>query len=127
MENRVIKFRAWSVKEKRFLEDYEFTITNDGIPLDEYGDESKNNSCPSGEYKIMQFTGLLDKNGKEIYEGDKVIYTLTHDSDSLKIEATVEWHNHAWRLNRIWLLTEIRTIEIIGNVFSTPDLLTPIK
>jgi uncharacterized phage protein (TIGR01671 family) len=70
----------------------------------------------SPEFEVMQFTGLLDKSGKEVYESDKVVYTLNHDSSQKEIEAVVEWHNHAWRLNRIWLLTEIRNIKVVGNV-----------
>lgn len=66
---------------------------------------------------IMQFTGMLDCDGKEIYEGDKVAYTLNHDGSQKEIKADVEWHNHAWRLNRIWLLTEIRNIKVVGDVF----------
>jgi hypothetical protein len=64
----------------------------------------------------MQFTGIRDMVGKEVYESDKVVYTLNHDSSQKEIEAVVEWHNHAWRLNRIWLLTEIRNIKVVGNV-----------
>lgn len=66
---------------------------------------------------IGQFTGFLDKENKEIYEGDKVVYTLNHDSSQKEIEAEVEWHKHSWRLNRIWLLTEIRKIKVVGDVF----------
>lgn len=66
---------------------------------------------------FQQFTGIKDINGKEIYEGDKVDFTLTHDSYNKLYSSVVEWHNHAWRLNKIWLLSEISNIAVIGNIY----------
>ena len=61
---RALKFRAWN-GETMISPDY---ITRDGIA------HWKENSIPTSSDKIMQFTGLHDKNGKEIYEGDILMY-----------------------------------------------------
>lgn len=62
---REIKFRAWN-KEHKFLEDSPDTFK--GKPLN-YGIK-----LLEQEWKVMQFTGLKDKNGKEIYESDLILY-----------------------------------------------------
>lgn len=73
---------------------------------------------------VWQFTWLLDKNGKEIYEGD-----IYHQWDK-RILYIVEWLDTGlkWRQNgnksTAWLSYFNKDIEIIWNIYENPDLLT---
>lgn len=62
---REIKFRALDKKSKQFVDDF---------VIDRAGNEYQTNKCEfwgdDREIVLMQFTGLKDKNGKDIYEGD---------------------------------------------------------
>lgn len=114
MENRSIKFRAWDKENKEW---YNSAWMRDGIfdPTD-----SSNGFLDS--HILLQFTGLKDKNGKEIYEGDL-----------MKIEGdfiTIEWMgtiygqgfvmHHKERGNRSG---EWGKGEIIGNIYENPELI----
>ncbi len=57
--NRELKFRAWDKHKKAMIFPYEGDFIRWHAP-------SNWRDC----YEVMQFTGLTDKNGKEIYEGD---------------------------------------------------------
>lgn len=91
---------------------------------------------------IMQFTGLHDKNGKEIYEGDILRIHNPEEDDGMgehykyrevKFEAgafTIHYNFGAYDVTAIgWALDffseEGYNIEIIGNIYETPHLLTP--
>ena len=114
MKQREIKFRAWDEKNKEMRYDGMLNIYNkDGSWL--YEDGKGNFHSSFGE--IMQFTGLLDKNGKEIYEGDIVQYLFA----GKKVVREVYWNevNFCWTpLNQNSL-----DMEIIGNIYENPDLL----
>ncbi len=60
---RIIKFRVWDKLLKRYVKRCDMT----DITLDFYGDKQ---CCSLSDMIFEQLTGLTDKNGKEIYEGD---------------------------------------------------------
>ena len=107
---REMKFRAWD-------------NINKCMELDIHHLDSLNEYLHKDKYNVMQFTGLKDKNGVDIYESDFVEYTLNHDSDKNKIKSKIEFIKYAWRLNGLWLLTEISSIEVIGNIYEHPNSL----
>lgn len=108
---RAIKFRAWNAQTKQMEGPVAFFAPHEAIPTH------------WSLLQVMQFTGLTDKNGKEIYEGDIV-------------------ENKAWEPNRFQVgfdrggfcffntgdvyyndakyLTEF---EVIGDIYQTPELL----
>jgi hypothetical protein len=114
MKTRELKFRAWYNVQKKF--EY-FELHNIFV--------SDRLLCQHS-YPVQQFTGMLDKNGKEIYEGDiikgtfyiglgviKGIFYIDPGS-KMTNTATVQWTNEEGYQWNYWDLT---TIEIVGNIF----------
>ena len=79
-------------------------------------------------YHLMQYTGLKDKNGKEIYEGDIVIYT---DKDLDNTPCVIVFAGSSFSTECVVSksLGDMYgfDLEIIGNKFENPELLTQTK
>ena len=75
----------------------------------------------SDRYIIQQYTGLKDKNGKEIFEGD-----IVRDSPDGEIDEVI-WEYASWRIKPCddWLCDYAKSVEIIGNIYENPSLLEP--
>lgn len=103
---RKFKFRAWDKNNNRMITDCSnFTHYHFGVNYQK-------------DIIFMQFTGLFDKNGKEIYEGDIV------SNGIVNLEVHYEWSQFsAGREPGILLSTIAEEVEIIGNIYENPNLL----
>ena len=124
-----IKFRAWHKLNKRMHYNVQDTFCVQGLG-DCFGDIL---SAPS-KFEVMMYTGLKDKNGKEIYEGDIVSAKYIYDKRTTD-KAQVIWRedkasfglkslkgltNEEYELYKI---TAEHNLEVIGNIYENPELL----
>lgn len=134
---RDIKFKAWDKNKKVFIpNEYWAIISTDfnafGVMLKDWEDYREGEYFYENAQELSQFTGLLDKNGKEIYEFD-----ILKDGRNRKGivsfgegEYTPDWWGvswHGWYIDGIdteFTQTEASKLEIIGNIYETPELLT---
>jgi uncharacterized phage protein (TIGR01671 family) len=93
-------------------------------------DETYWNTIPFVDVKLMQSTGLKDKNGKEIFEGDIVIAWSQGVKGTFEIKRRIDglWLLYpAWKDGQFWYLSPTEdgreTIEIIGNIYENHELL----
>jgi uncharacterized phage protein (TIGR01671 family) len=125
---REIKFRAWD-GSKMMSPDY---IDRGGVA------HWRENCIPESSSILLQFTGLLDKNGKEIYEGDVVRRTYYEDANDMAI---VEWVDYIafahgddykgrntagfYLTNTLWdyPLEDFSGVVIVGNKYENSELL----
>lgn len=73
---------------------------------------------------LMDFTGLLDKNKKEIYEGD-VLKAMQHETGNI-LKDVVEWKNGAYFMryaDHDFSSKWVENAEIIGNIYENPNIL----
>lgn len=116
---REIKFRFWKDNTKEMLsldESMEFLVKASYLISGKY-----DNFIP------LQFTGLEDKNGKEIYEGDILKGGILHLTGGKEISnedvaTTVTYKDGMFKLGGVSLLSFHRRAEVIGNVYENPEL-----
>lgn len=120
---REIKFRAWDKETKTMCymnhPHWSLTFGHNGI-AEVY---NLQNGSGGNDYELMQFTGLKDKNGKEIYEKD-----ILKESAPRGYKDFVSFSNGSFGMDNIITSLSQHTIdglgfEIIGNLYENPELL----
>jgi uncharacterized phage protein (TIGR01671 family) len=128
--NREIKFKAFSKKENRMI--WGYPVIEDGSIVS-FIEEHTGSSYGYGywDMHVLQFTGLRDKKGVDIYEGDCVIGRIIKLNDTNTFNGTVQWGTCYWCLEYrspkgIVLkqrLANFHEFEVIGNIHENPELL----
>lgn len=139
---REIKFRIWCEKKKKMYEPFGLA------EYMSYNEQAQDDMQPAGSENrhLLQYTGLKDKNGKEIYEGDIIhriyIETITEknkkDAENYykrkfkmgeKFDdgfiSEVKWIKNGWSFGKVGMFeSDFKDIIIIGNTYENPELIT---
>jgi len=129
---RELKFRAWDSKEGKMIYDVQ-----NAYDCGAYYGVDLSVSCfgevleDSERYVVEQYTGLKDKNGKEIYEGDilrfmggsKSVVKFCEMKDSDCTYFYLGWASVPDDYEPMSLCEEAGLCEVIGNIHENPELL----
>lgn len=128
MEKRSIKFKAWDNTLKRMLvpspvQSKHSFMTWDGLCYE------------NGyllDYTMLQWTGLKDKNGKEIYEGDifmesgwKAVVIFANGCFGYSFPQRESDFTTLWYVCGKYNTQDKSTCEVIGNIYENPELINP--
>jgi len=147
--SREIKFRVWDKKCEWFASsttlDYAILVRG-GVGTIDFSHGSGYNFGESFNYDLQQYTGLKDKNDKEIYEGDIVKVNKNHEAwlvGQCLENPLPEYDRGEIRMSHgCWKICQKRmgaaelydyscceehpcALEVIGNIFENPELPAP--
>jgi uncharacterized phage protein (TIGR01671 family) len=116
--SREIKYRAWCLELKKWIT-HSVTISAEQRIFIMFIDDFRKFHCfPKTQEEVLgkQFTGLKDKNGREIYEGDIITYAerMHEHGDTQQLRGVVTYDDgHA----AFGIAGRISDFEVVGNIF----------
>ena len=123
------KFRAWTEEGKVMY--YDVYPFKDDTLLLSY-DEIAFDEVPASDFILMQSTGMFDKNGKEIFEGDIVKYKVgcntyteevAYDKNFGGFGVMDAYADIIFTFGELFEDIGISSLEVIGNIYENPELL----
>ena len=133
---REIKFRAWDKIDKKMYDNVGLSLIGVKVYKDPDHQPPEEIILDRGRgcFELMQFTGLTDKNGREIYEGD--IVKFMNEEPNKMMFYRVEWNEKEARFSVVIEHIEygkyfgkideiLENLEVIGNIYENPDLTKP--
>lgn len=124
--SREIKCRVYSKRSKAYIDYYTIGFSTSG-KLQYISDEHGAGPVFAGDYVVEQFTGFLDRNGKEIYEGDIVnnIEGVNETAVCVWDESNAEFDFRCkdGKYTRDNVKSWLEMYEVIGNVHENGDLI----
>lgn len=117
---RVIKFRVWDPEE---------LCWRDGCRIDQKGLVQSSWGKDKHDWIVQQFTGLQDRNGRDIYEGDIIQAEFVFDKKKHRYKQVIEFgelgagddadlDSYGYHINPYWY----GKYEVIGNILEHPHL-----
>ena len=127
MSRTINKFKVWNTALKCLVDSTAIALRADGTLVWVH---EKEWHLVAPHYEPVWFTGLLDKNGKEIYEGDVAKITFTESSERWTELGIMCWVGKSaqfrFEIDGDELTREVSdpfiVIEVIGNIYENPEL-----